>query len=53
MLLGDPAYYNRFGFSNDHGLRYDGPPPEYFMRLAFAEPVPAGAVDYHAAISAR
>jgi len=49
VLLGEPAYYRRFGFENDDALRYEGAPSEYFMRLSFGRDVPAGAVDYHAA----
>ncbi|MBN9452014.1 MAG: N-acetyltransferase [Bosea sp.] len=49
VLLGDPAYYGRFGFANDPTLVLEGVPPEYFMRLAFGAAVPSGAVRYHAA----
>mgnify|MGYP001413824289 FL=1 len=47
VVLGDPAYYYRFGFEHDPGLRFEGAPPEYFMRLnlAAAEP-PTGTVEY-------
>lgn len=27
VVLGDPAYYSRFGFEQDDRLRYDGAPP--------------------------
>lgn len=47
VVLGDPAYYRRFGFLNDPKLRYDGAPPEYFQRLAFGPEVPRGEVVYH------
>jgi len=46
VVLGDPAYYCRFGFERDDGLRYYGAPSEYFMRLNFAAEVPTGRVDY-------
>ncbi|MGX5736460.1 GNAT family N-acetyltransferase [Bosea thiooxidans] len=49
VLLGDPAYYGRFGFAADPALVLEGVPPEYFMRLAFGGDVPAGTVRYHAA----
>lgn len=52
VLLGDPAYYARFGFVADAGLRYPGPPPEYFQSLAFEGTVPLGTVAYHAAFDA-
>ena len=49
VLLGDPAYYGRFGFVNDPALVLEGVPPEYFMRLGFGAELPAGTVRYHAA----
>ncbi len=49
VLLGDPAYYGRFGFANDPALVLEGVPPEYFMRLGFGGEMPAGTVRYHAA----
>lgn len=47
LLLGDPAYYRRFGFENDTALRYEGLPAEYFMRLSFNGHVPTGRVAFH------
>lgn len=49
VVLGEPAYYTRFGFAAHALLRYPGPPPEYFMAQSFAGPVPAGVVAYDAA----
>ena len=47
VVLGDPAYYGRFGFEQDAGLLYDGAPPEYFMRLNLtARETPTGRIDY-------
>ena len=46
VLLGDPAYYRRFGFEHDPALRYPGPPPEYFQRLVLEGEAPSGTVDY-------
>lgn len=52
VVLGDPGYYGRFGFSSSHALYYDGPPPEYFQSLVLGgEPV-AGEVAYHAGFEA-
>jgi putative acetyltransferase len=52
VVLGDPAYYRRFGFERDDGLTYQGAPPEYFMRLSFrTEASPTGRVDYAAAFA--
>lgn len=49
LVLGEPAYYERFGFRPVPGLRYPGPPPEYFQALSFASDVPDGEVVYHPA----
>ena len=46
VLLGDPAYYARFGFEHDPALRYPGPPPEYFQRLVLDGAAPSGTVTY-------
>ena len=47
VLLGDPAYYGRFGFVADPKLTLDGVPPEYFMRVAFSPVYGEGTVSYH------
>ncbi|EYR79935.1 acetyltransferase [Shinella sp. DD12] len=47
VLLGDPAYYSRFGFVADPKLTLDGVPPEYFMRVAFSPVYGGGTVSYH------
>ena len=49
VVLGEPAYYGRFGFTTDERLRYPGPPPEYFQALAFGGAIPSGTVAYHPA----
>jgi putative acetyltransferase len=49
VVLGDPRFYRRFGFVQDPDLRFDGAPPEYFMRLTLSGKTPAGPVSYHAA----
>ena len=46
VLLGDPAYYARFGFEHDPQLAYPGPPPEYFQRLVLEGEPPSGTVSY-------
>ena len=46
VVLGDPAYYRRFGFGHDPALTYPGPPPEYFQRLVLSGPAPQGTVSY-------
>lgn len=52
VVLGDPAFYGRFGFAVQPGLRHPGVPPEYFQVLAFGAAVPDGAVAYHEAFNA-
>lgn len=49
VVLGDPAYYARFGFLADPMLRYPGVPAEYFQSLSFAGTRPKGDVRYHPA----
>lgn len=51
VVLGDPAYYSRFGFVSDAALRYGNVPSEYFQRLTFSEVTPKGEVFFHAAFS--
>ena len=46
VVLGDPAYYRRFGFEHDPALAYPGPPPAYFQRLLLSGLVPRGIVSY-------
>ncbi|NML40667.1 N-acetyltransferase [Chitinophaga sp. G-6-1-13] len=48
VVLGDPAYYGRFGFKTDARLLYPEAPAEYFQVLAFEGMVPTGTVQYHA-----
>ncbi|AZZ92180.1 GNAT family N-acetyltransferase [Hahella sp. KA22] len=46
VLLGDPGYYNCFGFKPHPGLELPGVPPEYFMALGFGGEIPVGVVKY-------
>ena len=46
VLLGEPAYYARFGFEHDPQLTYPGPPAEYFQRLVLDGGAPEGIVTY-------
>jgi putative acetyltransferase len=52
-LVGEPAYYQRFGFRNCPSLTLEGVPPEVFLALAFEEQTPTGTVVFHSAFSAR
>ena len=52
VLLGEPAYYARFGFQAHAGLQLPGVPPAYFMALALHAPVPEGIAHYRDAFNA-
>ncbi len=49
VVLGDPAYYARFGFANEAALLLPGVPAEYFQCLRFDGDDQQGTVSYHAA----
>lgn len=49
VLLGDPAYYRRFGFANDPDLRHAGAPAWAFQCLTLRGPRPSGEVSFHPA----
>lgn len=49
VVLGDPAYYGRFGFGADPALSYADVPPEYFLWLGLGGERPSGPVAYHPA----
>ena len=53
VVLGDPAYYARFGFKLVDGLVFPGVPAEYFQALSFSGEFPKGEVCYHEAFSAQ
>lgn len=52
LLVGDPAYYRRFGFEAATGLTYPGVPPEYFMAVSFGPPLPRGVAHFHEGFTA-
>jgi putative acetyltransferase len=52
VVLGDPAYYRRFGFQPDPTLTLDGVPPQYFQSLRLSGDA-KGAVAYHPAFYPR
>ncbi|CAI3804851.1 hypothetical protein GLGCALEP_03730 [Pseudomonas sp. MM221] len=52
VVLGDPAYYSRFGFIAEAGLVLPGVPQAYFQALSFCGEFPAGDVQYHHAFNA-
>ena len=49
VVLGDPAYYARFGFRVWPSLSLPGIPPEYFQAMSFGLEVPTGEVAYDVA----
>ena len=53
VVLGDPGYYGRFGFTVVDGLVFPGVPAEYFQGLSFSGESPKGDVSYHEAFSAK
>lgn len=52
VVLGDPAYYRRFGFQAHAALQLPGVPAGYFMAQAFDGVIPDGFVQYSDAFSA-
>lgn len=52
VLLGEPEYYNRFGFAADPNLMLPGVQLEHFQALSFGTSNPRGTVSYHAAFNA-
>jgi len=53
VVLGDPAYYGRFGFSPLTGLVLPGVPAAYFQAIVFDGGVPQGEVTYHPAFEMK
>jgi len=53
VLLGDPAYYHRFGFAPVDNLVLTGVPPEYFLARSFVDAFAQGEVSYHEAFFAK
>jgi putative acetyltransferase len=51
VVLGYPAYYQRFGFHAEPRLTLAGSTPGHFMALCLAPPLPEGRVGYHPAFS--
>ncbi|WP_017304424.1 GNAT family N-acetyltransferase [Spirulina subsalsa] len=52
-LVGDPAYYSRFGFKPNSDLLLPDVPPEYFQVLPFGPSSARGVVTFHEAFSAQ
>lgn len=52
VLVGDPAYYSRFGFRNDPELFYEEIPQEFVLALPFGDTVPQGVIAFHEGFAA-
>ena len=46
-LVGNPGYYQQFGFRNIPGLIYEGVPQEFFLALPLEDETPQGIVVFH------
>lgn len=44
VLVGEPAYYNRFGFYSVENLEYPNVPSKYVLVLSFSDKKPTGTV---------
>ena len=53
VVLGDPDYYRRFGFTSDHQLSFADVPSAYFQSIVLAGTPAKGVVTYHEAFDAR
>jgi putative acetyltransferase len=51
-LVGDPRYYQQFGFRNIPSLTHEGVPQEVFLVLPFDKKIPQGTVVFHEAFLA-
>lgn len=49
VLVGEPAYYGRFGFAQSPSLSMPDVPSEYLLGLSFDGRMPEGAVSHHPA----
>ena len=52
VLVGDPAFYSRFGFETDPRLTYRDVPSRFVQRLVLVPPAPAGEISFHEAFEA-
>ncbi len=53
VLVGDPGYYERFGFRSPRDIVIDGVPQENVLALPFGESKARGAVTFHEGFSAN
>lgn len=50
-LVGDPGFYDRFGFAPCAGVTCEGVPDEYVLCLPFVGQVPLGELHHHRAFA--
>lgn len=53
VLVGDPGYYQQFGFKSYPQLTHDGVPQQYVLALPLAGAVPCGVAMFHEGFLAR
>ena len=53
VLVGDPGYYERFGFRSFPDMVVEGVPPQYVLALPFEESKTSGTVVFHEGFSAN
>ncbi|MDR3435104.1 N-acetyltransferase [Telmatospirillum sp.] len=53
VLVGDPAFYGRFGFAARAGLVHEGVPDQFVMGVSLGAPVPEGRIRFHPAFDAE
>jgi precorrin-2 C(20)-methyltransferase len=49
VLVGEPDFYGRFGFTQADTMVLEGVPPKNLLALAFDDRIPGGAVSFHPA----
>jgi len=52
VLVGEPDYYNRFGFRSFTDLIFEGVLQKYVLALPFDEEMPRGSIRHHSGFSA-
>lgn len=53
VLVGDPAFYTRFGFANHPALVLEGVPQEFFLALSLGTSSAHGHVQFHPAFQVK
>lgn len=53
VVLGEPGYYERFGFKSRPECVFEGVPQEYFQSLSFGQHSAVGNVSYHEAFAVK